>query len=111
MGIVLAVVGAATAPLFYFVVGSPPLAATAISAIILGFTCIAISNSRPYLLPEAAQVLLVTPKKEAISEVGKILEFPLVFVSSAPVFNYLLSPQLGDNYDNDHEQDKSAEKQ
>jgi hypothetical protein len=60
LGIVLAIVGAILAPVFYFIVGSPPLAATAISAVILGFTCIAIANSRPYLSPEAVQVLLKT---------------------------------------------------
>jgi len=60
LGIVLAVAGAVLAPIFYFIVGSPPLAATAISAMILGFTCIAIANARPYLSPEAAQVLLKT---------------------------------------------------
>ena len=60
LGIVLAIAGAILAPIFYFIVGSPPLTATAISAVILGFTCIAIANSRPYLSPEAAQVLLKT---------------------------------------------------
>ena len=56
----LAIVGAILSPVFYFIVGSPPLTATAISAVILGFTCIAIANSRPYLSPEAAQMLLKT---------------------------------------------------
>ena len=60
LGIVLAVTGAMLSPVFYFIVGSPPLTATAISAVILGFTCIAIANSRPYLSPEAAQMLLKT---------------------------------------------------
>ena len=60
LGIVLAIVGAVLAPIFYFNVGSPPLTATAISAVILGFTCIAIANSRPYLSPEATQMLLKT---------------------------------------------------
>ena len=60
LGIVLAVVGAILSPIFYFIVGSPPLTATAISAVILGFTCIAIANSRHYLSPEAAQMLLKT---------------------------------------------------
>ena len=60
LGIVLAVTGAMLSPVFYFIIGSPPLTATAISAVILGFTCIAIANSRPYLSPEAAQMLLKT---------------------------------------------------
>jgi hypothetical protein len=60
LGIMLAIVGAILAPIFYFIVGSPPLTATAISAVILGFTCIAIANARPYLSPEVAQMLLKT---------------------------------------------------
>ena len=60
LGIVLAIAGAILSPIFYFIVGSPPLTATAISAVILGFTCVAIANSRPYLSPEAAQMLLKT---------------------------------------------------
>ena len=60
LGIMLAIVGAILSPIFYFLVGSPPLTATAISAVILGFTCVAIANSRPYLSSEAAQILLKT---------------------------------------------------
>jgi hypothetical protein len=60
LGIALAMAGAVLSPVFYFVVGSPPLTGIAISAVILGFTCIAIANSRPYLSPEAAQMLLKT---------------------------------------------------
>ena len=70
LGIVLAIVGAILAPIFYFIVGSPPLAATAISAMILGFTCIAIANSRPYLSPEATQMLL----KTGMENVSALLE-------------------------------------
>ena len=67
LGIVLAIVGAILAPVFYFIVGSPPLTATAISAVILGFTCIAIANARPYLSPEAAQMLLKTGMENTIA--------------------------------------------
>ena len=70
LGIVLAIVGAILAPIFYFIVGSPPLTATAISALILGFTCIAIANSRPYLSPEATQILL----KTGMENVSALLE-------------------------------------
>jgi hypothetical protein len=66
----LAIVGAILAPVFYFIVGSPPLTATAISAVILGFTCIAIANSRPYLSPEATQMLL----KTGMENVSALLE-------------------------------------
>jgi hypothetical protein len=60
LGIVLTAAGAILSPVFYFIIGSAPLAAAGISAIILGFTCIAIANARPYLSPEAAQMLLKT---------------------------------------------------
>jgi hypothetical protein len=60
LGISLATAGAILAPVFYFIVGSPALTATGISTIILGFTCIAVANARPYLSPEAAQMLLKT---------------------------------------------------
>jgi len=60
LGIGLAATGSVLTPIFYFWVGSPALTSTGISAIILGFTCIAIANARPYLSPEAAQMLLKT---------------------------------------------------
>ncbi len=60
VGIILAAVGAVLAPLFYFIVGSVPLTAVGVSTIILGFTCIAIANARPYLSPDACQMLLKT---------------------------------------------------
>jgi hypothetical protein len=60
LGITLATAGAILVPVFYFIVNSPALTATGISAIILGFTCIAVANARPYLSPEAAQMLLKT---------------------------------------------------
>lgn len=59
-GIVLAVAGAIMAPVFYFIVGSVPLTSVGISAIILGFTGIALANARPYISPEACQTLLRT---------------------------------------------------
>lgn len=60
LGLILAGVGVLTAPLFYFVVGSSPLAAASISAVILGLTCILLANARPYISPEACQMLLKT---------------------------------------------------
>ena len=59
-GIVLAVAGALTAPVFYFIVGSVPLTAVSFSAVITGFTCIVLANARPYISPEACQTLLKT---------------------------------------------------
>jgi hypothetical protein len=69
-GIAISVLGALLAPVFYFVVGSAPLTATAISALIIGVTCIAIANARPYLSPEAAQLLL----KTGIDNTASLLE-------------------------------------
>jgi hypothetical protein len=60
LGIGLSIAGAAIAPVFYFIVGSAPLAAAGISAVILGFTCIALADARPYLSPEACRLLLRT---------------------------------------------------
>ena len=60
LGLVLCLAGAALTPLFYFVVGSQSLTAVSISAIMLGFTSLAISNARPYVSPEACQMLLAT---------------------------------------------------
>jgi hypothetical protein len=85
LGIVLAIVGAVLSPVFYFIVGSPPLTATAISAVILGFTCIAIANSRPYLSAEAAQMLLKTGMENTtalLEELG--LQNKAIYIPSTP---------------------------
>jgi len=37
-----------------------PLAAVAISTIVIGFVCIALSNTRPYVSPEACELMLKT---------------------------------------------------
>ncbi len=60
LGLVLAVSGAILSPLLYFVVGSVPLTVVSISAIMLGVTCIGLANARPYISPEACQMLLKT---------------------------------------------------
>jgi hypothetical protein len=60
LGIILAAAGAVLAPVFYFLLDSPALTATCVSAIILGFTCIGVANARPYLSPDAARMLLKT---------------------------------------------------
>lgn len=59
-GIVLTLAGAVTAPVFYFVAGAVPLTAISLSAVIIGFTCLALANARPYISPEACQMLLKT---------------------------------------------------
>jgi len=60
LGLVLSLSGAVLAPVFYFIVDSVALTGTAISEVILGITCIAIANARPYISPEAARLLLRT---------------------------------------------------
>jgi len=59
-GIALCAAGAIFTPISYFVIASVPLAAVGLSAIIIGFTCIALANTRPYLSPEACQLMLRT---------------------------------------------------
>jgi hypothetical protein len=56
----LCVAGAIFAPISYFIINAVPLTAVAISAIIVGFTCIALANARPYISPEACQLVLKT---------------------------------------------------
>ena len=60
LGIALTVAGAITAPVFYFIAGAVPLTAVSLSAVILGLTCIILANARPYISPEACQMLLKT---------------------------------------------------
>jgi hypothetical protein len=60
LGIGLTIAGAVLAPIFYFIVDSVPLTAAGLSAIMLGFTAIALANARPYLSPEACRILLRT---------------------------------------------------
>ena len=58
LGIILITAGAVLAPIFYFVIGAVPLAAAALSAIIIGLASFFLSNARPYISPEACQILL-----------------------------------------------------
>ena len=60
LGLGLCLAGAIFAPISYFIIGSVPLAAVGASAIMIGFTCIALANTRPYISPEACQLLLKT---------------------------------------------------
>jgi hypothetical protein len=60
LGLGLCLAGAIFAPISYFIIGSVPLTAVGTSAIMIGFTCIALANTRPYISPEACQVLLKT---------------------------------------------------
>jgi len=60
LGLGLLLAGVIFAPVSYFILNSPALTAMGISMLILGFTCIALANTRPYISPEACQVLLRT---------------------------------------------------
>jgi stage V sporulation protein SpoVS len=60
LGIGLSIAGAILSPVFYFAVASVPLTAVGMSAIMLGFTSIALANARPYLSPEACRIFLRT---------------------------------------------------
>src|ERR1035437_7098749 len=60
LGVGLAVGGALFAPIAYFIVASVPLAAFGLSAIMIGVTCVALAQARPYISPEASEVILRT---------------------------------------------------
>ena len=60
LGIALTVAGAISAPVFFFIVGAVPLTAVSLSAVLIGLTCVALANARPYISPEACQMLLKT---------------------------------------------------
>lgn len=59
-GLALCVAGGIFVPIAYFILGSVPLTAVGLSAIIIGFTCIALANARPYISPEACELILKT---------------------------------------------------
>jgi len=60
LGLGLVLGGTVFAPIAYFLIASVPFAAIGISAIMLGFTCMALANARPYISPEASEVILRT---------------------------------------------------
>ena len=59
-GLALCLAGTIFVPVAYFILDSVPLTAVGISAIIIGFTGIALANTRPYISPEACQLILKT---------------------------------------------------
>ena len=67
LGLGLCVAGAIFAPIAYFILGSVPLTAVGMSAIIIGFTCITLANARPYISPEACQLMLKTGMENTAS--------------------------------------------
>jgi hypothetical protein len=60
LGISLCVAGVIFSPVSYFIISSVPLTAMGLSAVMIGFACIALANTRPYLSPEACQLILKT---------------------------------------------------
>ena len=60
LGLGLCIAGAIFAPVSYFIINSVPLTAVGISAIMIGFTSIALADTRPYISPEACQLILRT---------------------------------------------------
>ncbi len=70
LGLGLSLAGTIFAPVSYFIIGSTPFAAIGISAIIIGFTCIALANTRPAISPEACQLIL----KTGMENTGALLE-------------------------------------
>jgi uncharacterized membrane protein len=70
LGLVLTVAGAVLAPVFYFVVGSVPLAALALSTIILGLVSAMLGNARPDITPEASHMMLRT----GVENIAALLE-------------------------------------
>lgn len=85
LGLVLVISGAALSPVLYFVVGSVPLAALAISTIILGLVSAMLGNARPEITPEASQMMLRTGMENLaalLEELG--LRSRAVYLPSSP---------------------------
>lgn len=82
LGLGLCIAGAIFAPVSYFVIGSIPLTAVGVSAIMIGMTCVALSNTRPSLSPEACQLMLKTGMEntaallEELGLTGKAIYLP-----------------------------------
>ncbi len=70
LGLGLCLVGAVFGPISYFIVDSVPLTIVGISAIMIGITSVALANTRPYLSPEASQLIL----KTGMENTGALLE-------------------------------------
>lgn len=60
LGLGLSLAGAIFTPVSFFIIESISLTAVGISAIMLGFVSVVLSNTRPYISPEACQLILRT---------------------------------------------------
>ena len=60
LGLGLCLAGSILAPVSFFVIDSVPLTAVGISIVVIGFVCIALANTQPYISPEACELILKT---------------------------------------------------
>jgi len=60
LGLGLCLAGAIFSPIAYFIINSVPLTAIGVSTIIIGFVCIALANTQPYISPQACELVLKT---------------------------------------------------
>ncbi|MFC2005863.1 hypothetical protein ACFLVG_02745 [Chloroflexota bacterium] len=60
LGFGLCVASSIFVPVSYFILGSVPLTAVGVSTLVIGFTCIVLANTRPYISPEACELILKT---------------------------------------------------
>ena len=60
LGLALCVFAAIFTPISYFIIRSIPLTAMGISAIMIGVISITLANTRPYVSPEACELILKT---------------------------------------------------
>jgi len=70
LGLGLCLAGVVFAPISYFIINSVPFTVVGIFSIMIGFTCIALANTRPYISPEACQLIL----KTGMENTGALLE-------------------------------------
>jgi hypothetical protein len=84
LGFGLAIGGAIFAPVAYFILESGPITAVALSAIMIGFTSIALSVSRPQISPEASQLILETGMENVASLIEELgLENRAIYLPSS----------------------------
>jgi hypothetical protein len=72
LGMWLCLVGALFAPMAYIIMESVPLTAVAVSTVIIGIVCVALPNYRPYISPEACQILLKTGMQNTAALLGEL---------------------------------------
>ena len=60
LGLGLSLAGAIFTPVAYFLIEVVPLAAVGMSTVIIGVICAVLANTRPYISPEACELILKT---------------------------------------------------